>query len=85
MSASEVNYRDPKSWIRDPADYLDYPPPRVRSGISRSSAGIAHLNNWWKFFAGLRDTPPGKSGLFRPRNPDGSLYFGTAEDGANND
>jgi hypothetical protein len=80
MSASEVNFRDPANWIRDPVDYPDYPPPRVRSGMKWSYTGIAHLNNWWRFFAGLRERPPEKSGLFRPRNADRSLYFGRAED-----
>lgn len=68
-----------ENWVRDPADYPDFPPPRVRSAMKWSPAGPGHLANWYRFFSGLRDTPPGKSGLFRPRNPDGSLHFGKAE------
>ncbi|MBN8866766.1 MAG: hypothetical protein J0H98_04380 [Solirubrobacterales bacterium] len=76
----DVNWRDRSTWTRDPADYPDYPSRSVRSGLRWSSAGIAHLNNWHKFFAGLREKPPEKSGLFRPVDKDGNLYFGQAED-----
>lgn len=76
----DVNWRDRSTWIHDPADYPDYPPENVRRGIRWSSAGVAYLNNWHKFFAGLREKPPEKSGLFRPIDKDGNLYFGQAED-----
>ncbi|MGB6057606.1 MAG: hypothetical protein WBF71_05025 [Microthrixaceae bacterium] len=76
----EVNWRDRSTWIHDAADFPNYPPENVRRGLRRSSAGIAHLNNWWKFFAGLREKPPEKSGLFRPIDKDGNLYFERAED-----
>lgn len=42
-----------------------------------SYVGVAHLENWWKFFAGLREEPPEKSGLLRPTSDGGKLYFGT--------
>ncbi len=77
----DVNWRDRSTWIHDPADYPDYPPENVRRGIRWSSAGVAYLNNWHKFFAGLREKPPEKSGLFRPIDEDGNLYFGQADDG----
>lgn len=80
MSDDTVDWRDRRNWIRDPADYSGYPPPRVRSGMKWSYVGIAHLNNWHKFFAGLREKPPEKSGLFRPVDQDGNLHFGKAED-----
>lgn len=80
MSDRTVNWRDRSNWIRNPSDYPGYPPPGVRSGMKWSYVGIAHLNNWHKFFAGLREKPPQTSGLFRPVDRDGDLYFGRAED-----
>lgn len=80
MSEQEVDSRRKQNWIRDPANYPDHPPSRVRSGMRWSYVGIAHLNNWCRFFAGIRENPPGKSGLFRLELPDGSLYFGPTED-----
>lgn len=76
---NEMDWRRKENWIRDPADYPNYPPRSVRSGMKWNPNGIAHLENWHKFFAGLRDKPPGQSGLLRPSNDDGSLYFGPAD------
>lgn len=76
----DVNWRDRSTWIHDPADFPNYPPENVRRGMRWSSAGVAHLNNWHRFFAGLREKPPEKSGLFRPIDKDGNLHFGQAED-----
>lgn len=75
----EVNWRDRSTWIRNPADYPDYPPRNVRRGMRWSYVGIAHLDNWHKFFAGLREKPPEKSGLFRPTDKNGNPYFGPAD------
>lgn len=79
MSDRTVDWRDRSNWIRNPADYADYPPPSVRSGMKWSYVGIAHLNNWHKFFAGLRERPPEKSGLFRPVDKNGNPCFGPAD------
>lgn len=80
MNDNEVDWRDRSNWIRDPANYPDYPPPNVRRGMKWSYVGTTHLNNWWKFFAGLREKPPEKSGLFRPIDKEGNLHFGHVED-----
>lgn len=80
MSDEEVDFRRRENWIRDPADYPDFPSRQVMSSYKWSPAASAHMDNWYRFFAGLREKPPEKSGLFRPTRPDGSLYFGPAED-----
>ena len=66
--------RNTSRYVKDAEDDPHVLP--VSSSLKWSPSMSAHLTNWYRFFAGLREKPPEKSGLFRPRNPDGSLYFG---------
>lgn len=66
MSASRVNCRDARSWIRDPADYPNFPLAKARRGGRSNPVALAHLDGWFEFLAGFRDEPPASNAVLNP-------------------
>jgi hypothetical protein len=64
---------DPGTWIRDAADYPDFPPRAVRKWARINRQLARYCGDWYRFLRGETDEPP------RPSQVVGSWHLKIAQ------